>query len=205
LEALLPHDESYAKKKLDRLLPVFREAAIAGFRESTDAYPATAHIHRTMTRRNIARDHIVDHLRARLLTDPDVSFKDRNQTTYLDLFGGEFRVLAKMADNAGSVSLNANQSSFAYQENSQTDMFSDDDTPGTTNLYLSYVPNSREPRDPFIWLICPKAGGWHWRFEIEPPAVEVAGEVTGKPSPAPDHDADDLIRIPAQPKPEESE
>jgi hypothetical protein len=135
------------------------------------------------------------------MLDPDVSIRDRNQTTYFEI-AGEFRLLAKMANTDGMVALNPNQASFAYQENRQSNMFASDEAPETTNLYLSYVQNPMEPREPFVYVICPKKDGYHWRFEIEPPAVELAGEIGGGLPPTGDDDAADLVRIPQEKKPD---
>jgi len=198
----MPRDEEYSRKKLERFLPVFRNAAVNGLREVLDGYQATGHVHRKNTSRSIARDHIVDNLRGDLMLDPEVSIKDRNQTTYFEI-AGEFRLLAKMANANGMVALNPNQTSFAYQANGQSDMFASEELPGTTNLYLSYVPNPMEPREPFVYVICPKKNGYHWRFEIEPPAVELAGEIGGGLPLTGDDDAADLVRIPQEKKPDD--
>jgi hypothetical protein len=198
----MPRDEEYSRKKLERFLPIFRNAAVNGVREVFDGYQATGHVHRKNTRRSIVRDHIVDKLRGDLMLDPDVSIRDRNQTTYFEIVG-EYRLLAKMANTEGMVALNPNQASFAYQANRQSDMFASEEFPETTNLYLSYVPNSMEPREPFVYVICPKKDGYHWRFEIEPPAVELAGEIGGRLLPTGDDDAADLVRIPQEKKPDD--
>ena len=195
----MPRDEEYSRKKLERFLPIFRNAAVHGVREVLDGYQATGHVHRKNTRRSIVRDHIVDNLRGNLMLDPDVSIKDRNQTTYFEIVG-EYRMLAKMANTDGKVALNPNQASFAYQANGQSDMFASEELPETTNLYLSYVPNPMEPREPFVYVICPKSDGYHWRFEIEPPATELAGEIGGGLPPISDDDAADLVRIPQEKK-----
>lgn len=197
----MPRDEAYAREKLERFFPVFHGAVVRGVRASLDQYAKTAHLHRPMTRRNIARDHIVDNLRADLMLDAQVSIKDRNQTTYLELCG-EFRVLAKMADDAGHVRLNANQVSWSFQFQGQSDIFASEDLPEATNLYLSYVPNSQSPRDPFVYLICPKPGGHHWMLQIEPPAIEIAGEIGGR-TPEPAGVGDGIVRIPERPKTDE--
>ena len=198
----MPRDEEYSRQKLERFLPIFRKAAVTGVCEGLDNYQATGHVHRKNTRRSIVRDHIVDSLRGDLMLDPEVSIKDRNQTTYFEI-AGEFRLLAKMANGSGMVALNPNQASFAYQANWQSSMFATEDLPETTNLYLSYVPNTMEPREPFVYVICPKKDGYHWRFEIEPPAVELAGEIGGGLLPTGDEDAADLVRIPQEKKPDD--
>lgn len=74
----MPRDEDYSRKKLERLMPIFYHAAVKGVREVLDDYPRHGHKHRTNTRRSIVRDHIVDHLRADLMTDPEVSIKEKN-------------------------------------------------------------------------------------------------------------------------------
>ena len=192
--------EDYTRKKLEKFLPLLYKAAVDGVRSNLDNYPTTGFIHRKNTSRSITRDHIVDNLRAGLLSESSVFIKDRNQTTYFN-FGGEYRILAKMGKVMGSVALNHNQTAFNFQNNKASPLFAEDDLPETTNLYLSYVPNRIDPRDPHVYLICPKKGGYHWRMELEPPAAAVAGEITGKPTlPPSDHSAD-LIRIP-QAKPE---
>jgi hypothetical protein len=198
----MPRDEEYSRKKLERFLPIFRKAAVGGVREVLDGYQATGHVHRKNTRRSIVRDHIVDNLRGDLMLDPDVSIRDRNQTTYFEIVG-EYRLLAKMANTGGMVALNPNQTSFAYQANRQSDMFASEELPETTNLYLSYVSNPMEPREPFVYVICPKKDGYHWRFEIEPPAVKLAGEIGGGLLPTGDDDAADLVRIPQEKKPDD--
>lgn len=133
------------------------------------------------------------------MLDPDVSIKDKNQTTYFEVHS-EFRILAKLANESGKVALNSNQSSFAFQDNDDCDLFASEDLPEATNLYLAYVPNHVDPREPFVWVICPKAGGHHWRFEIEPPAVPALVEIVSAPPP---DEADDIVRIPAEKKTEE--
>ncbi len=135
----MPRDEVYSREKLERLMPIFYNAAVNGVREVLDDYQMHGHKHRTTTRRSIVRDHIVDHLRAELMTDPDVSIKEKNQTTYFGICG-EYRLLAKMATPEGLVALNSNQASFAFQDNQQSMMFASADLPDdTTNIYLSYV------------------------------------------------------------------
>src|ERR1700734_2463865 len=112
----MPKSEEYTRRKLERLLPIFYRATTKGVREVLDDYQSHGHKHRKTTRRSIARDHIVDHLRAELMSDPNVSIKDRNQTTYFALHS-EFRLLAKMARPGGRIAININQSSFAFQDN----------------------------------------------------------------------------------------
>ncbi|MES0076055.1 hypothetical protein [Mesorhizobium sp. M0058] len=199
----MPRDEAYSRAKLERFLPVLYSAAAAGVRSVFDEYPATGHIHSKNTRRRIARDHIVDNLRADLMVDPDVSIRDRNQTTYFDICG-EYRLLAKMANGAGMVALNRNQTSFEFQHNRQAEIFASSEMPGRTNLYLSYVPNAVDPKEPFVYLICPKEDGYHWRIELEPPAASLAGEIAGTPPPSDDLGTD-LVRIPQEKKPDTSE
>lgn len=200
----MPRDEDYSRKKLERLMPIFYHAAVKGVREVLDDYPRHGHKHRTNTRRSIVRDHIVDHLRADLMTDPEVSIKEKNQTTYFGICS-EFRLLAKRATPDGLVALNSNQSSFAFQDNRQSIMFASADLPAdTTNIYLSYSDNPIDPREPFVYLICPKEDGYHWRIEIEPPAAAEVVEIK-RDTPPDDGDDMELIRIPEQPKPDTSE
>jgi hypothetical protein len=198
----MPRDEAYSRKKLDRFLPIFYISALAGVRAGLNDYRTTGHIHRKTTRRSIVRDHIVDSLRANLMLDPEVSIKDRNQTTYFEI-AGEYRLLAKMANSEGAVALNRNQSSFDYQDNRQTLMFAPDELDEATNLYLSYVPNEIDPEEPFVYIICPKAGGYHWRMELEPPPAAAIPEITRDP--APDDLDDDLVRVIPEDKPDTSE
>jgi len=192
----MPRDEDYTRKKLAAYLPTMWTAAVKGVRESLDDYPKTAHKHRKNTTRSITRDHIVDNLRGELMLDPHVTIKDRNQTTYFEVMG-EFRVMAKMADDAGNVRLNPNQTSLAYEDQREAQLFASEDLDEATHLFLSYVPNTQSPRDPFVYVICPKPGGHHWMFEIEPRAAATVPEI--KPNDAGDA-GDSIVRIPAQPK-----
>ncbi|ESX29475.1 MULTISPECIES: hypothetical protein [unclassified Mesorhizobium] len=197
----MPRDEAYSRQKLERFLPVLYSAARDGVRAGLNDYRTTGHIHRKTTRRSIVRDHIVDNLRANLMLDPEVSIKDRNQTTYFNI--GEFRLLAKMANQDGAVGLNRNQISLGFQENGALTLFASEELGETTNLYLSYVPNSITPDEPFVYVICPKADGYHWRMELEPPAAAADAEI-GR-GPAPDDYGDDLIRVIPDAKPDTSE
>lgn len=198
----MPRDEAYSRKKLERVLPILYQSAVAGVRAGLNEYRTTGHIHRKTTRRSIVRDHIVDHLRANLMTDPHVSIRDRNQTTYFEI-DGEFRLLAKMANADGIVALNRNQNSFDFQDNKPSMLFGPDELEETTNLYLSYVPNSVTPEEPFVHIICPKAGGYYWRMELEPPAAAAIPEITRNPTP--DDQDDDLVRVIPEDKPDTSE
>lgn len=198
----MPRDEAYSREKLERLFPRLHAAVTKGVRQGLDEYKGTAHIHRSMTNSNIVRDRIVDNLRADLMLDEKVSIKDQNQTTYFGLFS-EFRMMAKQADDAGNVHFNSNQASLAFQRQTEHELFASEDLPPeATNIFLSYVPNSLSPRDPFVYVICPgPSGGNHWMIEVTPPAVAVAGEIGG--GRRPDGDVDDLVRIPAKPKTDE--
>jgi hypothetical protein len=196
----MARDEDYTKNRLARFLPTFYNAALNGVRDSFSKYADTAHIHRVNTRRSITRDHIVDYLRADLGSDPEVKITDRNQTTYFDICR-EYKLMAKMADEDGLVALNQTGLSFSFQGQGQ--LFSEDEAPAVTNLYLSYVPSLATPDDTAVLLVCPNNGGVEWAFEIEPPAAEIAGTVDGGIPPAGGGE-DDLVRVPLIKKPDET-
>ena len=75
-----------------------------------------------------------------------------------------------------------------------------------TNLYLSYLPNLEDPREPSVFLICPGEEGWLWRIEIEPPVAEVGSIVSPSHGPPPEdgeREDNDLVRLPgAEKKPD---
>ncbi len=198
----MPADEATAREDLAHLLPIFYGSVVSGVRAYYAEYSAVAHRHRTMTRRCITRDEIVYDLRGPLDGLDGVRIVDRNQTTYIhvgDASGDRHRILVKKSDDDAAVELGKTQASFDFQGNSTGDLFGVE----LTNLYLSYVPDPNEPDHPTVLLICPNSGGYDWVMELQPPAVEIAGEITGAPM-SPDH-GDDLVRIPAIDKPVEFE
>jgi len=193
----MPRDRDSSREKLDRFSPIFWEAVTEGVRDYYRHYELVAHVHRTCTKRDITRDHIVDRLRSALLSDPDVRFRDENQTTYLDLLG-EFQCLAKKADEDGKVEFARTQAAIDFQRHEIQIHFPD--IPEQTNICLSYAPNLDDPLNPSVFVICPGENGPIWVYEIEPPAAEIAvPEIT--PATAPDDGTGgDLVKIPSEKK-----
>ena len=90
-------------------------------------------------------------------------------------------------------------SRFDFQSNEVQGHFDTSVIPYVTNLYLGYVPNETDPRNPSVLLICPCEGGALWTHELEPPAAFIAGEI----GPAPDtaaNEEEELVRLPATEK-----
>lgn len=201
----MPRTKDQTLEALDRFMGSFYGAAISGVQASLDEYPTTAHIHRKTTRRNLARDHIVYELRGMFDGDPSVRIRDENQTTYFGLLR-EYQMLVKKADEVGAVELSKTQTSFLFQSNDGQLVLDEELFPEVTNLYLSYVPNEDDPRNPQVLLICPRDGGYHWIHEIEPPAAVIAGEIgTSVPPDNLPEVGDDLVRIPVKDETDESE
>ena len=188
----MPRNAEETMKALERVLPIFYRATLAGVREVNNGYSDTAHIHRQTTKSSLRRDHIVHILRGDLADDGGVHIDDRNQTTYF-LIDREFHLLAKKSDELGSVALNDTQAALGFHCNEQQLVLDGDLFPEVTNLYLSYVPNKSDPDSPTVLLICPREGGSHWMRELEPPPASIAGEIGSVP-PTPDQ-PDDLIGL----------
>ncbi len=164
-------------------------------RRAPSGWPSTGHIHRKTTRRSLARDHIVYELRGRMEGRQRVRVWDRNQTTYF-LVDGELELLVKKASDEGDVVLNQNRLALRFQANRQGDLFGFE----KTNLYLSYADNDADPENPSVFVICPKEGGHEWMFEIEPPAAEIAREISAPTRP---DEGEELVRLIPVGKPEE--
>jgi hypothetical protein len=188
--------EEYTRRALEPFLDHFYAAALAGVRDGRTLYPETGHVHRKTTTRSITRDHIVDNLRGKVDGQPRMRIRDGNQTTYF-VIDGEFEVLVKKATEDGLVVLNDTQAALDFQCNLEPDLFDYD----KTNLYLSYVENDNDPLNPNVFLICPSAAGYHWMFEIMPPAGEIGGEIVAPQRP--DVGGDNLIKFPVIKKTDE--
>jgi hypothetical protein len=195
----MPKGPDETKKQMARLLPVFHAAVTEGVRDYYHEYQTTARVHRAGTRCNIIRDHVIDRLRDALISDPDVRFRDENQTTYLGVFA-EFNILVKKADDAGKVEFAKTQASLDFRRNEGQGGF--ESIPDVTNLCLSHVPNPEDPMNPSIVMICPGENGPIWAFEIEPHSGAGGAtiiEITPPPPPPPPPPSgsdDDLVRIP---------
>ena len=114
----MPRNAEETMKALERVLPIFYRATLAGVREVNNGYSDTAHIHRQTTKSSLRRDHIVHILRGDLADDGGVHIDDRNQTTYF-LIDREFHLLAKKSDELGSVALNDTQAALGFHCNEQ--------------------------------------------------------------------------------------
>lgn len=197
----MPLDETGTRDRLSHLLDIFRAAVIGGVQDYYDKYQDVANVHRPTTVRSIIRDHIVDRLRAAIHGKIDVRTQDKNQTTYFNCCG-VFRILIKKSDEDGLVELAKTQASLDFQSNEGQLVLNPDVIPDITNLYLSYVPNPDDPREPSVFLICPCDEGWLWRFEIEPPAVKIVPIETPPGTPPEGESDNDLVRLPSEQKPE---
>ncbi len=201
----MPLDEFGSRERLAEMLPAFWTATQGGVQDYYDEYKQTAHIHRKTTMRSIMRDHIVHRLRGLINGHVQVEVVDRNQTTYFDCCA-QFRVLVKKADEDGLVELAKTQTSFDFQCNEGQYILNPDVIPDVTNLYLSYVPNESDPTMPSVFLICPCAEGWYWKFEIEPPSRADFVDFTRDGGPTPGAGGEetevDLVRIPPEQKPQ---
>ena len=194
----MPRSKEHTLKALSKFLDDLYSSAVLGVRDQLEAYPDTGHLHRTNTKRQLTRDHIVDRLRVVLDGHHGVSIKDENQTTYFHLHQ-EYRMLVKKSDEDGAVKLTKTQRSFDFQANEDQFTFDPEVIPEATNLYLGYVSNDLEPRNPSIVLVCPSEHGSYWMHELEPSSAVIAGEIGAFTDP--DAGAEDeLVRIPASPK-----
>jgi hypothetical protein len=201
----MARDKDHSQQALKEVTDALYRATVGGVRAIYTDYPNTAHLHRTNTRRSLARDHIVHLLRAELTDHPRVTISDRNQTTYFcfrcpNCELCNYQILVKKCDEFGAVALERTQASLDFQRNVEPDLFEYE----VTNLYLGYVPNPADPTEPAVYLICPTEGGYDWAWELEPAAGAIAGEVGGAGVPPAD-DGDDLVRIPQEKKSDESE
>ncbi len=193
----MPKSKDHTLKDIEHLLGDLYSAAVFGVRDQLDKYTNTGHLHRVNTKRQITRDHIVDRLRSVIEGKDGVRIDDDNQTTYFYLLD-QYKMLVKKSDEDGVVKLTKTQTSFEFQANEEQITFDTSVIPDATNLYLGYIPNDLEPRNPSVVLVCPSENGHHWIHELEPTAAFVAGEIgTSLPDMS---DEEELVRIPAAPK-----
>lgn len=194
----MPRSKEHTLNALKGILDDLYSSTVSGVRDQLELYADTGHLHRTNTKRQIARDHIVDRLRTVLDGKDDIRIKDENQTTYF-LLKSEYKVLVKKTDEDGTVQLTKSQMSFEFQANEEQIAFDNNVIPELTNLYLGYVPNLQEPRSPAVFLVCPSKTGHHWLHELEPSSAFLAGEIGQQTTP--DGSAEEeLVRVPAKPK-----
>jgi hypothetical protein len=172
-------------RELQPFMAAFWRATSDGVRECFDYDASRLHILRKTSRRNNARDHIVDKLRAEIGSISGVVVRDENQTTIFGLFG-RYEVKVKKADECGDVELAKGQLAWDFQCQRQHSFLDP-----LTNLYLGYI-DTQDPREPMVCLICPREGGIEWMEELRRPADGVV-EITPHPV-APD-EGDDLVRV----------
>jgi hypothetical protein len=196
----MPRDESSSRQMLQRFEPVFWECVVEGVRDYYREYQHVAHIHRICTQRDIIRDHVVARLRDALHDDPEVKFRDANQTTYID-FLNEFQCLAKKAGDDGKIEFARTQAAMDFQRHEAVPLFIE--VPDVTNICLSYIPNKNDPMNPSVFVICPGELVHFWAYEIEPPAASIAIPEITPTAPVTDTSSEtDLVRIPVEKKPE---
>jgi hypothetical protein len=194
----MPRSKEHTLKALQEFLDDLYSSAIVGVRDQIESYPDTGHLHRTNTKRQITRDHIVDRLRVALDGKDGIRIKDENQTTYFHIHN-EYRMLVKKSNEDGAVKLTKSQTSFDFQANEDQFAFDSEVIPDATNLYLGYVPNEHEPRNPSIVLVCPSELGCYWMHELEPSAAFIAGEIGSTTAPDAGEE-EELVRVPSVPK-----
>ena len=191
----MPRTKDHTLSALDALVGDLYAATVDGVRDQLDQYPDTGHTHRTTTKRSITRDHIVDRLRSKLDGNSNIRIEDDNQTTYFHLFS-EYKMLVKKSDEVGAVQLSKTQASFDFQKNEAQLHLDTSVFPDVTNLYLGYIPNESDPRNPSVVLICPRKDGINWMHELEPPAAFIAGEI-GSSKPVGSVEEEELVRVPS--------
>ncbi len=194
----MPKSKEHTLTAITAFLDDLYGSAVLGVRDQLEDYPDTGHLHRTNTKRQITRDHIVDRLRVALDGKEGIRIKDENQTTYF-LLHQEYRILVKKSNEDGAVKLTKTQTSFDFQANEDQFAFVSEVIPDATNLYLGYVPNEQDPRNPSVVLVCPSERGSYWMHELEPSAAFIAGEIGPSITPDTSHE-EELVRIPATPK-----